>query len=231
MTARQSLEIIVVEDNLELQAILVAGLRHFGHNVRGVNSGSGLDAALATHEAHIVILDLGLPGEDGIAIATRLKKTGNIGIIMVSARGLLDERVQGLESGADIYFVKPVDIRELDAAVNSLHRRISATKPPVWHFNSVTSILTTPRGAGMPLTAQECILMKLLLVTPGNNVSRSEIFRALNQPDDQYADKRLEAMISRLRTKLKAIDQVLELPIRARHNLGYAFLAEAVRTP
>jgi DNA-binding response OmpR family regulator len=231
MTSQEPIHIIVVEDDLELQDILVTGLRHFRHDVRGASDGIALDKALAERSADIVILDLGLPGEDGISIALRLRKTCSCGIVMVTARGRVDERVQGLETGADMYFVKPVDIRELDAALKSLYRRIFDRKTPVWSFSPLKSALTTPHGCELPLTAQECILMNTLLETPGQNVARREIFRALNQQDDIYADKRLEAMISRLRSKLKSCDPELQLPVRARHNLGYAFLAEAERTP
>jgi DNA-binding response OmpR family regulator len=79
----------------------------------------------------------------------------------------------------------------------------------------------------IPLTAQECILMKKLLETPGATVSREEIFRMLNQPNDIYADKRLEALVSRLRGKVRTADEGCKLPVHARHSLGYAFLAIA----
>lgn len=221
-----SLRIIVVEDNHELRDILVAGLRHFGHRPLGVGDGRALDEALADSPADIVVLDLGLPGEDGIAIARRLRQDCSCGIVMVTARGRLDERVAGRETGADLYFVKPVDIRELNAALINLAQRLSNKPHPVWRFVAQTSTLLTPRGVPVLLTAQECILMQTLVETQGANVSRKAIFRALNQPDDIYADKRLEALVSRLRGKVKSADAASELPVRARHNLGYAFLAE-----
>lgn len=220
------LHIIVVEDNHELRDILVTGLRHLGHRPHGVCDGSSLDRALAESVADIVILDLGLPGEDGISIARRLRANHSCGIVMVTARGRVDERVRGHETGADLYFVKPVDIRELNAALINLARRISKKPEPVWRFSALTSTLQTPRGKAVSLTAQECILMQRLLESPGRNVSRRDIFTALNQPDDLYADKRLEALVSRLRSKIKTADAASELPVRARHNLGYAFLAE-----
>jgi DNA-binding response OmpR family regulator len=145
---------------------------------------------------------------------------------MVTARGRIDERVLGHETGADLYFVKPVDIRELNAALINLARRLF-TKPQLsWRFSALTSTLQTPNNIPVSLTAQECILMQRLLQSPGTNVSRRDIFTVLNQPDDLYADKRLEALVSRLRSKVKAADAESELPVRARHNLGYAFLAE-----
>ena len=144
---------------------------------------------------------------------------------MITARGKVDERVIGLESGADLYFVKPVDIRELDAALRSLARRLKLASGNAWRFDPLASRLTTPLGIEIQLTAHECIVMKKLLEQPGENVPRSEIFKALRQPDDIYADKRLETMISRLRSKVRSADPESELPIRGRHNLGYAFLS------
>ncbi len=222
----QPLDLIVVEDDLELRDILVSGLTIFNHHVRGVSCGRALDTALAESPADIVILDLGLPYEDGIDISTRLRRDYNCGIVMITARGKLDERVNGLEAGADLYFVKPVDIRELEAALRSLARRMFDVTQSAWRFNPQTSKLTTPFGIDVLLTAHECILVRKLLETPGENVSRSEIFKALMQNDDLYADKRLETMISRLRAKIRALDSQSVLPVRARHNLGYAFLGE-----
>ena len=221
------MRIVIVEDNHELREILATGLRHFGHLVRDVASAQEVDAALLEFDAELLILDLGLTGEDGISVARRLRQhyRNTLGIVMVTARGRVEDRVMGLETGADLYYVKPVDIRELEAALRSLKRRIGHVGRPGWRFNATTSTLSSPGNADLQLTAQECILLRTLLKTPGENVSRREIFHALHQPDDQYADKRLEAMISRLRRKLKEADPASELPIRARHNLGYAFLA------
>ena len=222
----QPLRVIVVEDNEELRASLVSGLRHFQHDVRGVGDGHSLDDALREAPADMVVLDIGLPGEDGIEIARRLRRSSNYGIVMATARARVDDRVQSYGAGADLYFVKPVDIRELNAALRSLARRMFGTQCNTWRFNARISKLCTPKGGEIPLTAQECIVIRKLLETPGENVARRDLFKALDQPDDQYADKRLEALISRLRSKVRRSGSDQELPVRARHNLGYAFLGE-----
>ncbi len=223
--------LVVVEDDNELRDILVTGLTLFGHNVRAAADGAALDSALAESAADIVILDLGLPVEDGLSIALRLRQQARrCGIIMLTARGKLDDRILGLSSGADLYFVKPVDIRELDAAIRSLARRLCLDRSRAWRFDRQTANLVTPRGASIPLSAQESILVGVLLESAGNNVSRQEIFTALRQPDDFYGDRRLETLISRLRAKVRAADPESTLPIRARHSLGYAFLAEVNAT-
>jgi DNA-binding response OmpR family regulator len=231
MPAPQNLNIIIVEDNNELREILATGLALFGHSIRSVPDGKSLDSALAHSPADIIILDLGLPDEDGVIISQRLRRQhSECGIIMLTARGKVDDRILGLSSGADLYFVKPVDIRELDAAIRSLARRLSTETQTGWGVDQLASILITPGGVKIPLSAQEFIFINMLMAKPGENISRRIIFTALNQPDDLYADKRLETMISRLRSKVRSADPGAELPVRARHNLGYAFLAAAYQT-
>ncbi|MEI6306745.1 MAG: response regulator transcription factor, partial [Deltaproteobacteria bacterium] len=177
----------------------------------------------------VLILDLNLPGEDGVDIAQRLRRTCSCGIIMTTARGQVKERVSGFQSGADLYFVKPIDPIELHAALISLGRRISPPLPiekSAWHFEPQLSTMRTPRNISIQLTAQECIVMRLLFASPGETVLRSEIFSALGHPDDEYASKRLETLLSRFRSKVRVFDPESELPIRARHGMGYAFLAD-----
>jgi len=227
-TSSQSLRIIVVEDDESLRTSLVNGLRHFKHDVRGVGDGQSLDAALREATTDMVVLDIGLPGEDGLEIARRLRRTSDFGIVMVTDRVRVDDRVQGYGAGADLYFVKPVDLRELNAALKSLARRMFGNQRNAWRFNARISKLYTPEGFEIPLTAQECIVIRKLLETPGENVARKDLFLTLDQSDDQYADKRLEALVSRLRTKVRRSGSDQELPVRARHNLGYAFLGEIV---
>lgn len=220
------IRVIVVEDSVELLLLLVNGLSDFGHQVRGVADGRALDAALSEEPADIVVLDIGLPGEDGMAIAKRLRQSHKCGIVMVTSYGRVDDRVRSFGAGADLYFVKPIDLRELDAALRSLARRILTQQNSGWRFNAKTSKLFTPQDVEIPLTAQELIFMRKLIESPGENVSRKDIFLALGQPNDHYADRRLETLVSRLRSKVKTADPGFELPVRSRHNLGYAFLAE-----
>jgi DNA-binding response OmpR family regulator len=119
-----------------------------------------------------------------------------------------------------------VDLRELDAALKSLAQRIFGQPNTAWHCNVKTSKLFNPKGIEIPLTAQELRFLRKLIETPGENVLRVNIFQALGQPNDHYADRRLETMVSRFRAKVRAVDANHELPVSSRHNLGYAFLAE-----
>jgi len=223
------LRIIIVEDEPELQQLLVTVLSRFGHDVRGVGDGISLDRALADYPADIVVLDLNLPGEDGVDIAQRLRQKHQCGIIMTTSRSMVDERVKGFDSGADLYFVKPIVPLELHAALLNLARRLKLSAAPAgdsWRFDPKFSVIRTPRDIIITLTANECIVIRRLLAAPGETVSRAEIFLALGYPDDEYSSKRLEVMLSRLRSKVNALDPESELPVRARHGMGYAFLAD-----
>lgn len=225
----QTLRIIVVEDHEDLRTVLEAVLSGLGHDVRGVGDGAALDMALADYPADVVVLDLNLPGEDGVTIAQRLRQTNKCGIIMTTSRGLANERISGFENGADLYLVKPINPLELHAALLNLGRRLRvspANEHTTWHFDPQLSIIQTPLGISINLTAQESIVLKLLLAVPGKTVTRLEIFSALGHLDDEYASKRVETLLSRLRSKVRTHDQHSEIPIRARHSMGYAFLAD-----
>jgi DNA-binding response OmpR family regulator len=223
------MRIALVEDQEELRNVLEAILSRLGHDVRSAGDGLALDRVLADFPADVVVLDLNLPGEDGVAIAQRLRQSKNhCGIIMTTSRALANERINGFENGADLYFVKPIDPMELHAALLNLGRRLkssAASLETFWRFDLKLSALRTPQGIRIHLTAQECTVMRLLVARSGETVSRSEIFSALGHYDDEYASKRLETLLSRLRSKVRMLDPEVELPIRARHGRGYAFLA------
>lgn len=223
-----SLRIVIVEDDVHLLQLLTKILAHLGHDVRGVVDGASMDAALAAGEADIVVLDLNLPGENGMSIAQRLRKTSDCGIIMTTGRGAVDDKVQGFNNGADIYLVKPVDPLELNAALVSLAKRLTTLRKPGWKLDAKRSILCTPNNIEVPLSAQKCILLNLLFDSPGEIIPRTTIYAAIGYPDDEYARQKLETMLTRLRNDVRGADPESELPVRARHNMGYAFLADTI---
>ncbi|GFO59004.1 protein petR [Geomonas silvestris] len=225
MKLENTLSIVIVEDDLELRDHLMKGLSYFGFDLRGVGDGAELNAALAERPAHIILLDLGLPKEGGLEIAARMRDNPTLGIIILTGRSMTEERILGLESGADYYFVKPVEIAELAAAIKNLGRRLAPPVGTPWSFSAQTSSLQTPNGVTVSLTAQECILLELLFAHLGQNVSRQQIFAALGQPDEISSNARIEVLISRLRTKVQKADPGTTLPLRARHNMGYILLA------
>ncbi|MBC7950929.1 MAG: response regulator transcription factor [Rhodospirillaceae bacterium] len=229
--------IAVVEDETSLRADLVEYLSACGHDVIGCEDGPALDRAQSARPADIIILDVNLPGEDGFSIAKRLRDHSEVGIIMLTARGVNVDRVVGLEIGADVYLVKPIELRELEAQVRTLARRLKAqpvTAAPMtqplapastsWAYDQVAWALVAPGGATLKLTANERVFINLLVDRPGEPVSRADIFRALGKREWDMGDRSVDSMVRRLRSKG---EEVLghDLPIEAVHGTGYAFAA------
>lgn len=235
---RATIRLVVCEDDRELREILLSGLTHFGVEAMGVADGAALDEALLDYRPTVVVLDIGLPGEDGLSIARRLRAVGGppIGVIMLTARGSLEDRLEGLKDGADVYFVKPVDLRELAFAVRNLHRRVSLLPAAeatdgCYTLDVLHSLLGLPSGERVPLTATELRILSAMALHPGAVVERVTLLQHLHQPLDLAALQRLETHISRLRSKVRKVAGAEPLPIHARQGLGYAFLAELRMQP
>lgn len=206
-----------------MRDLLVTGLRDLGVQVTGVADGAALALALEEHEPEIVILDIGLPGEDGLTLAARLRRSRpRIGIVMLTARDKVEDRIRGLDTGADLYFAKPVDLRELASAIASLHRRLGSTS--AWRLEAAHACLHTPEGVPVPLTDLEQRFLAPLLDRPGDVVDREDLCRALDYLPDLYAMRRMETLLSRLRGKVARLSPREPLPVKARHGKGYAFL-------
>lgn len=220
----RKLHIVIVEDDPLQSESLALSLRNYGHEVRVANSGQTMDALLRQAPADIILLDLGLPNEDGLDIATRLRPHWRGGIAIISARGQTEDRILGHEAGADLYFVKPVEVREIASALQNLAARLEAPPKASWQLEAAASLLITPLGIPIPLTAQEYLLLERLLEQKGKNISRDIFFKIFAYPDTPSADLRLEGLISRLRTKVRKKSPRTPLPICARYNKGYAFL-------
>ena len=224
--------IAVVEDEATLRGDLVEYLSGCGHQVIGCDGAPALDRALAEGGADILVLDVNLPGEDGFSIAGRLRQHSEIGIIMLTARGLSVDRVVGLELGADVYLTKPVDLRELQAQVRTLARRLRVVGAPpaagtgtgTWSYDPVAWTLSAPDGAKLKLSGHERVFVTLLAGRPGEPVSRDAIFKAMGRRDWDPTDRSVDSMVRRLRAKAeRALGR--PLPVEAVHGIGYAFAA------
>lgn len=229
--------IAVVEDEASLRADVVEYLTACGHAVVGCEDGVALGRALAERPADLVILDINLPGEDGFSIAKRLRDGSDVGIIMLTARGVNVDRVVGLEIGADVYLVKPMELRELEAQVRSLSRRLTGVAAAAavdaaaagdtashWIYDQLAWALVSPDGGAAKLTANERVFVSLLVERPGEPVSRAAIFKALGKREWDAGDRSVDSMVRRLRAKgAQALGR--ELPIEAVHGTGYAFTA------
>ena len=231
----KKIEICLVEDEADLREELAGALLDVGFGVRAFSASRELYAALLMAPCNIVILDIGLPGEDGFSIAARLHNLGSMGIIMLSARVAIEDRVRSLQGGADVYLTKPVDLRELVAVVSSLARRLAAPAPaqavrppdistststtPTWSLSADSWAVLAPDNTSLPLTAQERAFLMRLWACAGQAVSREELAIALGGDPYEYDFHRLDALVSRLRRKV--IDLGFSLPLRAVRGTGY----------
>lgn len=225
--------IAVVEDEPPLRTDLVEFLCECGHLAYGCDDAVQLSQLLTSQTIDIFILDINLPGDNGFTIAHRLRQSlmNNIGIIILSARSESLDRVVGLEVGADAYLTKPVDLREVEAQIRAIERRlIPAPQPPtlaknLWVYTPITWMLAAPTGRSLKLTASERTFFSLLAHQPGEAVSRDTILTALGKKKWDPSDRSVDALVHRLNSKAeKHLGQ--RLPISPVHGLGYAFSAE-----
>lgn len=235
--------IIVVEDEADLRDDLVEYLGRCGFEVQGAANGGELDRLLSDGSAEIIILDVNLPDEDGFSIARRVRAPSGPAIIMLTARSGLIDRVIGLELGADVYLVKPVDFREVEAQIKALLRRVQRPAAgPVfnasgsmadgrksWHFDDTEWRIQPPDGPAVPLTATEYKFLSLLVVVPGEPVSRQDISLALTGRDWDPYSRSIDSLVRRLRIKVEERTGA-SLPVQAVHGVGYAFVGAIQRS-
>ena len=222
------LAVAIVEDNADVLDDLLFNLGRLGFQARGFADGADLDAALVAGQAWpVLVLDLGLPGEDGLSIARRLRQSHPaIGIIALTARGRLEDRVAGLNEGFDLYLVKPVDITELAAAIRAIARRVAqlGQTAPLWRLEALEPSLVRPDGERLPLAVHEFHLLEALAAAvPDQPVARDDLIRAMGKDPETYDPRALEVVLSRLRAKLG--DQG---PLKAVRGQGYRFSARLV---
>jgi len=230
-----ALQVIVVEDDDDLREEIGLGLNALGIRADGVPDAASLYRAMAGKRYDIAVLDIGLPGEDGLSIAARLRAAGKIGIVMVTARGKLDDRLYALDRGADAYMVKPVELRELASVLRSVARRLLGAPAGMqaaggmdsasWSVESGGWVLRSPNGAAVVLSASERVVIERLLQARGEVVPREDLIAALTGEPQEYDPHRLDVLISRLRRKLSAgID---ESPVHVVRGVGYLFEGSA----
>lgn len=216
--------IALLEDEATLREEIADFLTSRGHRVR--QAGSLAEFSQAVQGARLVILDIGLPDGTGHHAAQMARGVyKEVGIVMLTARGSLEDRLAGFAGGADHYLVKPVDLLELEAIVEAVLRRIGAD----WVFMESTSELIDPQGRRLSLTRQECVLFRAVIgAGAGTVVQRRHIVEALGGDWASYDLRRLDTMVSRLRTRWRQ-QTGEELPLRTLHREGYTFGAAVSR--
>lgn len=220
----------IVEDNADFREELAFQLSNSGLKVVFEDDGINVDAKLGASSCDILLLDLGLPKEDGTEIAQRIRKSHpHIGIVMITARSTMTDKLKGLNLGADAYLVKPINLEELLATIHSLHRRIHSDQDnkPIdqqgWTLHLHTLRLTTPNGQEIKLTPREIQLLQCLASSSPNPATRRDLVAGIGDDwDHGFDQRRLEVSFSRIRKKIDAV-YAGEPVIRSARNLGYVF--------
>lgn len=225
-----NIRILLVEDDNDLRESVEECLTLAGYDIKGVSSGMDCYRALGDSTYDITIIDLGLPDQDGFILAEYVRNNTAMKVIILTARNSVDDRIRGYGAGADLYLVKPVDYRELTAAISSLGERISPAQEPrgssgdKWFLSRDKWQLVAPDGTVIPLTGREIHFVDALLATPGKPVKRETIIEHLGYSDIEYASRAMDSLVRRLRRKIEHSTSC-EPPIRTVHAIGYCFSA------
>lgn len=231
-------KILVVDDDVRLRDLLSRYLAEQGFAVKVVSEASGMDKALAQERFDLLVLDLMLPGEDGLSICRRLRGAKNpIPVIILTAKGDEVDRIVGLEMGADDYLPKPFNPRELVARINAVLRRRGEAPPPgapsmaveIISFGSVKVNLATRTlerdGKSAALTTGEFALLKVLVTTPRMPLSREKLMELARGREYEVFDRAIDVQISRLR-KLVEADPAHPRFIQTVWGFGYVFVPD-----
>jgi two-component system, OmpR family, response regulator QseB len=201
--------ILLVEDDSLLGEGIRVGLRQDGYAVDWVTTGETAERALATESFDLLVLDLGLPGRDGLSVLRQLRRGGNdTPVIILTARDTVADRVQGLDLGADDYLIKPFDLDELGARARALIRRSRGRATPVLEHGSLTldpaSHRVTYAGQIVEMSPREFALLRILMENATKVVSKTRLQETLYGWDQDIESNAVEVHIHHLRRKLDA---------------------------
>lgn len=226
------LSILIVDDDVQIRQLLRDYLSGFGMSVVDVADGSAMTAALESGSFDLVILDLMMPGEDGLSLCRGLRAKSNIPILMLTARGEAMDRVIGLEVGADDYVVKPFEPRELVARIQSILRRTRGSRESIsqqkeagfmgWRLNYILRQLVSPEELVIPLSNAEFRLLTVLVEHPNRVLSREFLLDEARGRNMEIFDRSIDILISRLRQKLNDDPRTPSL-IKTVRGEGYLF--------
>lgn len=240
MMSAGAVHILVVDDEAEICMLLRRCFEREGYSVTEARNGRDLFRALEKGAVHLITLDLGLGGEDGLELARRVRAKRNVPIVMISGKGDTIDRVVGLELGADDYITKPFHLREVLARVRAVLRRYEMSSdythvdaPPSsdtlkfdrWRLDTARRELRDPDGTEQELTTAEFNLLDIFLNRPRRVMSRDNIMDLLKGADWSPVDRTIDNLIARLRRKIEPDPEKPQL-IKTVRGVGYIFTGE-----
>jgi two-component system OmpR family response regulator len=230
--------IVIVEDDPPLRMLTARALQEHGYLVRPASSAAEMWVAFDGGPVDLVLLDIMLPGTDGIDLCRQIRRKSEVPIIFISARGSEADRVIGLELGADDYLAKPFGTRELIARIRAVLRRVGSERQPGdfreteahfdgWAVNFPRRELRSPGGAVVELTGAEFDLLGSFLSHPQRVIARERLIELSRTRLGDSSDRSIDVLVSRLRRKLTTGARAA--PITTVRGIGYMFNAEVTR--
>jgi len=207
--------VLVVDDDREIRRLIEDYLVQAGYRVTTVGDGKAMRRALESSQIDLVVLDLMLPGEDGLTLCRDLRSRSNMPVLMLTARDAEIDRIVGLEMGADDYLAKPFNPRELLARIRSILRRAKALPPNLvaedvtafrfagWTLDVASRNATAPDGLVVPLSGAEFRLLRVLLEHPQRVLTRDQLLELANGREAILFDRSIDVLIGRLRKRLR----------------------------
>ena len=241
--AEQAQHILVVDDDPRIRNILTRYFEQEGYRVSAAADGQAMRAQLNAKPIDVVLLDVVMPGEDGLTIAREIRATSDVGIIMLTGRDEVLDRVVGLEVGADDYIAKPFHLREVLARVKSVVRRRKQALDPAqrdkhrgedvirfdgWLLDTSRRRLVSPSGEDVALTSGEFDLLAALAKHPGRVFSRETLMEHTRGRGLKAFDRTIDAQIARLRRKIER-DPKSPTIVKSVRAVGYVFTAKVDR--
>ena len=230
--------ILVVDDAREIREPLIKYLQKNAFRAMGAESAAAARRHLRTHAFDLVVLDIMMPGEDGLSFCRSLRETSAIPVLFLTARGEVVDRILGLEFGADDYMVKPFNPRELIARIGAILKRVNAMPPKRepssgrikfdrWTLDLVRHELNDETGVGVPLSSGEYRMLCALIERPNLTLTRDQLLDLTQGRDAAAFDRAVDNAIGRLRRKIEQDPSAPKI-IRTVYGGGYVFVAEPV---
>ncbi|AZG13048.1 MULTISPECIES: response regulator [Cupriavidus] len=227
--------LLIVDDDPQIRSMLAEYLATFGMEAEGVEGGAAMRAALGRQTYDLVILDLSLPGENGLTLCREIREQSDLPVIMLTARAELADRVVGLEVGADDYVTKPFEMRELVARIHTVLRRSrgETRRAPAaaaghemrfggWRLNTTLRQLVDAEETVVPLSNAEFRLLLTFIENPNRVLDREMLINNARGRDLDVFDRSIDLLVSRLRQKLRDDPRDSSL-IRTVRGEGYVF--------
>lgn len=233
-SAAESATLLVVDDDRDIRQLLANSLGARGYRVETASNASEMDAVLARIPVDLVILDVMMPGEDGISACRRLARSEGPEVIFLSALGDEQDRILGLEAGGGHYLPKPCSPREILATVRAALRRRGSVPEQEgevyvfdgWRIDLASHELFDAQGVLVQLTDGEFAVLRVFIERPRRVLSREVLLAAARGPHSEAYDRAIDVQVSRLRRKLRAGGEEI---IRTVRNEGYLFVPRVVR--